>query len=545
MVTGLFYDTFDLLRDFNPDYTPVNTAESSPFSDSIRMILQRYIPSEPIFTPTAITLREFDTPTGSSNQYIGTFEQSENGTISGTIIAIVGYSTSAIVTRIFDGPLPQPFPSPRPTVETDPIELSQARETLFVLTDLDLDFEDFYEMLITPPDVMPFSAIESFLFAGNDNLVRSALEPDDNVVEINGYGGDDRISGSSNADSLLLGGDGNDRLWSQNGNDTLLGGAGDDSLIGGDGYDILNGDDGNDGLFGHFGTNVLIGGKGDDELIGSHFSNGIFRGYATAVYEGSADSYTIILSGGGRASPQTIIDRVADRDGVDTFQNVQKLDFLDRSITLDLANFNLTSGSSQMAEIATLYTAYFNRAPDALGLNYWAGQSRGEMSLEEMSDYFSQSAEAQSILAFNGTTKMFVTAVYENVLNRSPDPDGLAFWTAALDANVLPRSTFILDVIRGALTDPMTEEIAEMAEQRASDVAYLEDTAELGLYFARDKGMTNVESAYAVFDIFDGTAESLAESMNVVDTLYDAALDPTDGELVVQLTGFRDDPDFF
>ena len=67
-------------------------------------------------------------------------------------------------------------------------------------------------------------------------------------IVINGLGGDDVINASGLPAGMLLtanGGDGDDILIGGAGNDTLSGGAGDDVLIGGGGQDILDGGTGN------------------------------------------------------------------------------------------------------------------------------------------------------------------------------------------------------------------------------------------------------------------------------------------------------------
>ena len=56
------------------------------------------------------------------------------------------------------------------------------------------------------------------------------------------------------------GGVGNDHLYGQAGNDTLIGGVGNNILVGGDG---------NDKLIARFGRNILIGGDGNDKLYGN------------------------------------------------------------------------------------------------------------------------------------------------------------------------------------------------------------------------------------------------------------------------------------
>ena len=70
----------------------------------------------------------------------------------------------------------------------------------------------------------------------------SNFDANDRIV-INGLGGDDVIEASGLTGMLLTanGGDGDDVLIGSAGNDTLTGGAGDDVLIGGPGLDILDG----------------------------------------------------------------------------------------------------------------------------------------------------------------------------------------------------------------------------------------------------------------------------------------------------------------
>jgi Ca2+-binding RTX toxin-like protein len=79
----------------------------------------------------------------------------------------------------------------------------------------------------------------------------SNFEAGDRVV-INGLGGDDVITASGLGTAMLFtanGGDGDDVLIGSAGNDTLSGGAGDDVLIGGGGQDILDGGPGNNTVF--------------------------------------------------------------------------------------------------------------------------------------------------------------------------------------------------------------------------------------------------------------------------------------------------------
>lgn len=89
-----------------------------------------------------------------------------------------------------------------------------------VITVLDVERVQFSDALVETASLLPTLATE-----GNDHLVGDA---GDN--RINGLGGNDRIEGGAGHDTLF-GGAGNDRLIGGPGIDTLIGGAGDDSFV--------------------------------------------------------------------------------------------------------------------------------------------------------------------------------------------------------------------------------------------------------------------------------------------------------------------------
>jgi Ca2+-binding RTX toxin-like protein len=65
-----------------------------------------------------------------------------------------------------------------------------------------------------------------------------------------------------------MGGLDNDKLFGEDGKNTLGGNQGDDILHGGEGHDVLYGRGGNDQLFGDLGNDTLAGHFGSDELDG-------------------------------------------------------------------------------------------------------------------------------------------------------------------------------------------------------------------------------------------------------------------------------------
>ena len=110
---------------------------------------------------------------------------------------------------------------------------------------------------------------------------------------------DDASSASpaNNGDNTLIGGTGNDQLFGGNGDDTLQGAAGNDLLSGGNGDDTLIGGSGVDVMLGGRGNDVLVWNPGDgsDRLDGG-------SGFDTMLFNGRAGTETFNFSakaGGG------------------------------------------------------------------------------------------------------------------------------------------------------------------------------------------------------------------------------------------------------
>jgi Ca2+-binding RTX toxin-like protein len=90
------------------------------------------------------------------------------------------------------------------------------------------------------------------------------------------------------------GGEGNDVVFGERGNDILRGGPGNDQLFGGIGDDLLEGGPGNDRLLGGFGGDSIDGQEGDDYIRGDTTIDRIFDtgggtdtlGYSTGVTPG-------------------------------------------------------------------------------------------------------------------------------------------------------------------------------------------------------------------------------------------------------------------
>ncbi len=92
------------------------------------------------------------------------------------------------------------------------------------------------------------------------------------------------------------------------------------------------------------------------------------------------------------------------------------------------------------AEIARLYYATLDRAPDLAGLTGWTSQLQsGAITLQQAAAGFTNSAEFTSMYGALSNSA-FVNLMYQNVLGRAPDPTGDANWVNALNTGAMTRA---------------------------------------------------------------------------------------------------------
>lgn len=105
----------------------------------------------------------------------------------------------------------------------------------------------------------------------------------------------------------------------------------------------------------------------------------------------------------------------------------------------------ILDADSTDAQAYRLYKAAFDRTPDVGGLIYWAGQMSAGLSLKDVAHNFLQSVEFQKLYGTTTTTSQFVTLLYNNVLDRAPDPTGMTYWSELLDNRTLNRADVLAE----------------------------------------------------------------------------------------------------
>ena len=110
--------------------------------------------------------------------------------------------------------------------------------------------------------------------------------------------------------------------------------------------------------------------------------------------------------------------------GVDTLTDVERLGFANGSLALDI--------DGVAGQAYRIYQAAFDRAPDALGLGYWIAQMDQGAGLSAVAAGFVASGEFEQRYGAFSSDQQFVDLLYNNVLDRVPDPSGYDHWIESL-----------------------------------------------------------------------------------------------------------------
>lgn len=98
---------------------------------------------------------------------------------------------------------------------------------------------------------------------------------------------------------------------------------------------------------------------------------------------------------------------------------------------------------ARMGGVTRLYRAFFLRDPDAEGMNFWWTRINSGWTLWRVAEYFSQSPEFASTYG-SLTNGQYVDLVYQNVLGRTPDAGGRAYWIDQLARGVKTRGAVMV-----------------------------------------------------------------------------------------------------
>lgn len=253
--------------------------------------------------------------------------------------------------------------------------------------------------------------------SGNGMTDNIAVAYNTDIENAVGGSGTNKISGNA-LSNRLVGGVKNDTIYALSGDDEIVIAGGDDFVDGGDGFDVA------------------------------------WFGKPLSKYQFTTQSDALTVRTG---------------DGVAELKSIEAIEFDDYTISVkDLFYGDITVDFSmpqkfsdatapQIDSVIELYTAYFNRIPEASGLKFWTDQLvRGE-SLNDISKAFYSAGiqySEQTGYSASMTNDDFVELIYSNVLGRSgttaPGEDEVAFWAGALKSGAISKEALIQNMLSAA-----------------------------------------------------------------------------------------------
>jgi len=175
-----------------------------------------------------------------------------------------------------------------------------------------------------------------------------------------------------------------------------------------------------------------------------------------AVFNTASNKFSITASG----SNWSVVDTTGAL-GTTSLTNLQRLQFTDSMVALD-------NGPTQNAgSVYMLYQATFNRTPDAGGLGYWINAvDKGANIITNVASFFVTSPEFVAKYGANPTNASYVDNLYQNVLHRSGDAGGIAYWNQQLNSGAVTKA-YVLEQFA-----TLAEGAANVAPTIAHGIAY-------------------------------------------------------------------------
>ena len=233
-------------------------------------------------------------------------------------------------------------------------------------------------------------------------------------VIVGGTGGN-TLTVTDNVSTYIDGGAGNDTITLAGGNDTVV-------LHGG--VNTVKTGAGNDVVYAGNGKDTIEGGAGFDVVV----VNGKLADYGVKV----GSDGTVTLSSTSSTAPGVVMAKdvtfFTDADGKNSL--------------------TVTSTETQ-ASAVRMYEALLGRSADQAGTHYWLDNvAANGGNVTSIASAFLASSEYQSKMG-GASDATFVQSLYQNMLGRSADAAGLAYWESTL-ADGASRASVVVSIVGSA-----------------------------------------------------------------------------------------------
>jgi subtilisin family serine protease len=179
-------------------------------------------------------------------------------------------------------------------------------------------------------------------------------------------------------------------------------------------------------------------------------------------------------------------------------------------------------------QIAATYHAFFNRQFDLAGFNFWIDEftkglkTQGAATLfANIASSFAVGDEAKQLYPFlanpkgasNDQIEAFLSKVYDNLFNRTPDADGLAYWRGEIQ-NTIKAGQFVgsvlVNIMSGTQNSTAGQDITTLMSKVAVSLEYVQQQQ---LYGTQWTAADDKAEAVALLDPVGDLPETLLIGM--------------------------------
>jgi len=208
----------------------------------------------------------------------------------------------------------------------------------------------------------------------------------------------------------------------------LVGTSQNDSLVGTDYQDKIEALGGNDTIFGGLRNDTIDGGVGLDVVkYSGQYGSYLMNNYS--LQKLANGSWTVSYSG-----PVIAIYPPPDTEGVDTLSNVERLQFTDMNIALDI--------EGNAGQVAKILGAVFggeqvgNKAYAGIGLNLL---DQGVVSFDRL-----MQLAIEAKLGVGATNAQVVDLLYRNLTKAAADSNAVGYWTHQIEQGAYSQASLAL-----------------------------------------------------------------------------------------------------
>ncbi|MBA1204429.1 DUF4214 domain-containing protein [Pseudomonas capeferrum] len=337
--------------------------------------------------------------------------------------------------------------------------------------------------------------------------------------------GDDVITVNGDQNTFIDAGDGNDTIVTGNGNNTVIAGEGNNNVKTGSGNDtvVLSGSNHADIVDTGAGYDVvqLDGSRDDYEFaVGNNFNVNLTGNQTASItnaefltfVEGDTVETVALAHSEAEAAAlrlyEGILGRDADLAGAKSFVELVNNGTSQTDIANQFLNSAEFAGANNEASINSLYSALLGRTGDEAGVDAWEAVLANGGTLTDVAAGIALSQEAVTLDQSNGT---FVEELYESVLGREADEDGLNAWVTQLFSGT-SRAEVAQGIIESAeagakANSDFIDSLYQSALGREAD-----DAGKAGWTQVLENGGTQADVAIGIV----GSQEAVANIDNVV-----------------------------